>query len=132
MSFYTVRMKRKQIISKYDARGRKISEIETLVDQVYHDLPHQTALSYQTQFPDAQVTIERQAQEFRSDPKIRAAGERESKVPRAERTKIGGHGTAIKGAEAARKKVKKVAPAPSPALGGGDMTDALNKALERA
>lgn len=128
MSFYTVRMKRKQIISKYDARGRKIGETETLIDQVYHDLPYQTAQSYLTQFPDAQVTIERQAQEFRRDPKIRAAGERESKVARADRNKIGG----MSMPKGPAPKLKKRKEAPAGTLGNADMATVINKVLETA
>lgn len=58
--FYTVRMKRRQIVSSFDNQGNKVSDKEVLLDETYHDLPYQTALSYQKRFPDAQVQIERQ------------------------------------------------------------------------
>lgn len=127
--FYTVRMKAKKLVSKFDEKGRKISDEEILIDQVYHDLPLQTAQGYLKNFPDNQVRIEAQPMELRRDPKIKVAGERDSYVPRADRAKIGGSGT--KSAHVETPKRKTSAPSPTK-LGGGDMTDALNKALEKA
>lgn len=60
---YTVRMKRKQIVSIFDARGKKIREETRLLDQVYTDLPYSTALMYREKSPDADVKIERQVPE---------------------------------------------------------------------
>lgn len=59
--YYTVRMVRKQVISTYDTKGKKTGETVHELPQVFHDLPHATALAYREKFPDAKVEIERQA-----------------------------------------------------------------------
>lgn len=58
--FYTVRMKRKQIVTRYDEQGRRIATGEILLEEVITDLPYQTAVGYQNKFPDSDVRIERQ------------------------------------------------------------------------
>ena len=126
---FTVRMKRKRLLSKFDASGKKIADETIMVDETYHDLPYATAQGYKAKFPDADVVIEQQAMEINRDPKIRAQGERESRVPRAERAKIGGSGTKI-AHDVARQKAKPKTPAP--ARSGNDMADALNKAMGNA
>lgn len=67
---YTVRMKRKQIVSVFDARGNKIREDKRLIDVIYTDLPYQTALMYKTTCPDNHVVIEPQEPGY--EPKSKA------------------------------------------------------------
>jgi hypothetical protein len=43
---YTVHFTTKQIVSQFDAKGRKIGEYETDIAQTIHALPHSTALGY--------------------------------------------------------------------------------------
>jgi hypothetical protein len=57
---YTVRLKRKIIIVRYDDKGRRIGERVELVEETYTSLPYPTALGYKRQFPDNEVTIIRQ------------------------------------------------------------------------
>ena len=54
---YTVSLDRIQIKCGYDEMGRRTGERTELIEAVYHDLPHSTALNYQRQFPDANVKI---------------------------------------------------------------------------
>jgi hypothetical protein len=131
MSFYTVKMKKKRLISKFDEKGRKISDQTILIDETYHDLPYVTAMGYKEKFPEADVEIVLQPHELRRDPKIRAQGERESYTPRAERNRIGGMGTKI-AHDIARKKTKTAAKAPPATRVGNEMADVINRAMERA
>lgn len=54
---YTVRMKRKVLTYKYDAKGKLESQREEFIEECYHSLPQSTALMYQAKFPDAFIEI---------------------------------------------------------------------------
>lgn len=43
---YTVHFTTKQIVSQFDAKGRKTGEYETDIAQTLHALPHSTAMGY--------------------------------------------------------------------------------------
>lgn len=75
---FTVKMNRLQVISRYDDKGKKVSEEIVKIPQTYCDLPYQTAVAYQTKFPDADVKIE---QQYASAPEKRriSVGERATK-----------------------------------------------------
>lgn len=60
MPLFTVKMVRKQVISRYNEAGVKIAEETTEIPVVFHDLPEKAAVAYRTKFPDAKVEIERQ------------------------------------------------------------------------
>jgi hypothetical protein len=116
MKLYTVRMVRKQLVTKFDSAGKVTSKEEILIPQVYTDLPYVTACGYRDKFPDAKVKIEAQD----------AVVERTSKRERDYSPKI-------------RGKISKP-PAPSMiprtsaathAAVSGDMSAALNKAMEK-
>jgi hypothetical protein len=110
MQLYTVRMKRKQIVTIYGAQKNTISE-ERLIDEVYHDLPHKTALAYKTKFPDAQVVIEAQA---------------EMTSPRSSRD------FRPKVDAGAKREIVRTKPTPRPETGihTGGYAEAINKAME--
>jgi hypothetical protein len=46
MQFYTVVLQNLHMVSRFDAKGRKIGETHTWVEQTMHDLPLQTAQMY--------------------------------------------------------------------------------------
>jgi hypothetical protein len=121
---YTVKMVRKQIISRFDTSGNKVAEEVVLLPQVYHDLPHSTALSYQTKFPDAQVEIVGQAHA------VEGKSEKIGRVPSArERTarhwKPSGEPKTSEDLEVARDETVEGAKR-------GDFAATINSALEDA
>jgi hypothetical protein len=56
--FYTVTMKRKHIVRKYDAAG-VATETESFIEERYTGLPYQTCENYRKKFPEACVEITR-------------------------------------------------------------------------
>lgn len=69
---YTVHLQRQQIVTIFENKTGTRSRTETRrIDETYRDLPLRTAEAYRTQFPDANVRIERQAMEF-ATPRSRA------------------------------------------------------------
>lgn len=67
MQLFTVKMIARKIISIFDSSGAKTGERVEEIPQVYRDLPHTTALTYQRTFPDNKVEIEAQDGTFVSD-----------------------------------------------------------------
>jgi hypothetical protein len=123
---YTVRMKRIQNITRFDARGKLIGTETTLIEQVYSDLPYQTAQRYKERFPDAQVEIEAQERVFNRPPHVVARGDKTTRSTKIEREKIGGSAT---------KPVStgtKTRPADAPSIPSSSMADVINKVLEKA
>ena len=66
MQLYTVIYHLKRVISKFDARGNKIDDIEVLVEHRQHDLPLQTAQMYLSTDTNGTCRIEKQAVSFES------------------------------------------------------------------
>lgn len=58
--FYTLVMRRKQIVTRYDTKGQLIDRQETFIDETHSGLPAATVAGYRKKFPDAiiQVTAE--------------------------------------------------------------------------
>ncbi|MFA9261833.1 MAG: hypothetical protein ACEQSB_00535 [Undibacterium sp.] len=56
MALYTVKYFMQRLISKFDTRGKKISDVSVMVEHTQHDLPYSTALMYQN--TDAHGTCE--------------------------------------------------------------------------
>jgi hypothetical protein len=119
MPLCTVHMKRKQIVSRFNAKGEKIAEETVLLDQVYHGLPAKTAEAYHTKFPDAQVKITEEAPSY-DKPNKSAHG------VYAGTGRIGGTSEQRRAIPAARPtKSEELTAAET-----GDMTAALNKEIE--
>lgn len=79
---FTVTLIRKQIIAKYDSRGKKTGETLTEIPVVFNDLPYQTALAYRTQFPDNKVVIQQQALQIDHEARKKFGGVAARKAPR--------------------------------------------------
>lgn len=80
MELFTVTLKRKIIITRYE--GRSVIEKTDLIEEIYRDLPLTTANRYKTLFPENDVQITRQ------DP-IETSGGRVSVKIGAQATKMG-------------------------------------------
>ena len=65
--FYTVVMNRKVTRTTYDGDDKLVDE--AFVEERYYDLPHSTAMAYQTKFPEAFVAMVPQIREFNSKNK---------------------------------------------------------------
>ena len=113
MSLFTVDMVRKQIVSRYGARGERLGEIETNISLTFHDLPYSTAQAYQIQFPDAQVKITKQDGEIMKPRPVYSF--RKSEVDPTQRQRAGM--MAARSAAAAPKTDKTLAAAISGSLG---------------
>lgn len=70
MQLFTVIYHLKRMISKFDSHGRKIEDIEVLVEHRQHDLPFQTAQMYMKTDTNGTCRVETQAPSFQ-DPKGR-------------------------------------------------------------
>lgn len=112
-TFYTVRLKRKVLVSVHS--GRKIEQVERFIEETYRDLPYSTAKMYAERFPEADVKIERQYGESGGTPEVRVAGERSS---------------ASRGTRAERKAANKAkhAAAPTPRSAPAPAVSAIEKA----
>lgn len=62
-ALYTVTMTKRHLVSKFDEKGNKIGDNETLVPITFRDLPLATANNYRISFPAANVKITCQAPE---------------------------------------------------------------------
>lgn len=63
MDLYTVTLRRKQVISTYDAKGRLSGMKEMFLDQVHAGCPAQLANTYRTKFPESFVSAVREIPE---------------------------------------------------------------------
>ena len=86
-SYYTVRLERKMLISKLV--GKTWTRETKMIEEVYSDLPYQTAMTYKTMFPEANVRIEQQYREIGgTKPSVRVKGESRSDIYRKPSEKL--------------------------------------------
>ena len=120
MQLYTVKMTTKQIVSRFDDKGAKISESEILIPVTYTDLPLQTAQMYRSKNPDGNVQIIAQ-QAILNSARARP-GQYASTGERRERKQVSSY-------VPSSKPASKSAPKPSAvqnAAQSGDLSAAIN------
>lgn len=62
-TLYTVRIRRKQLVSIYDKHGNK-TEKTTFIEEVQYDMPHEYGTNFRRMYPEAFVEMTPQAREI--------------------------------------------------------------------
>lgn len=57
MTFYSIVLRRKHIVSTYGKRGEVIETRETFLEETHSGLPASTIANYRSKFPDAVVSV---------------------------------------------------------------------------
>jgi len=65
-ALYSVTLHRRQLVSTFDAKGKKIDEREELIGVTFNDLPFSTAQAYKDKDPNAVITRQYETRSERS------------------------------------------------------------------
>lgn len=92
MQLYSVTFETIEVVSKFDSKGKKISEFKTPIKQTLHDLPASTAHAYADKTQNCVITKQEFRVSSKSDGKsrhnVRFADQKVGKSRRPEPTKL--------------------------------------------